>query len=94
METGSKTVSIHAARVGRDRSDGLTTKQKGRFQSTRPVWAATRRLRVASVPRHSSFNPRGPCGPRPASQLPRCILCVVSIHAARVGRDFAAKAAS
>ena len=36
------------------------------FQSTRPVWGATRRMR-STVRRRTCFNPRAPCGARPMS---------------------------
>ena len=58
-------VSIHAARVGRDTVGVGPDTPNTVFQSTRPVWAATAyilRLRCDS----RCFNPRGPCGPRQA----------------------------
>ena len=56
------------------------------FQSTRPVWGATRSAARTPCPRRY-FNPRAPCGARHA--LTSCPQhgSVISIHAPRVGRD-------
>ena len=59
------TVSIHAPRAGRD-SDALTPSAIAiAFQSTRPVRGATWRGKQCQ-PGRSGFNPRAPCGARPA----------------------------
>ena len=79
-------ISIHAPRVGRDsrRSKSCATRQG--FQSTRPVWGATRPLDYpASFCR--DFNPRAPCGARPYTQRSISSPPNISIHAPRVGRD-------
>ena len=56
------------------------------FQSTRPVWGATRAQGgTRGSPRH--FNPRAPCGARPFSAFLSPSLGRISIHAPRVGRD-------
>ena len=56
------------------------------FQSTRPVWGATRRSVVVSTT-DPHFNPRAPCGARPESVAIRSPATRISIHAPRVGRD-------
>ncbi len=56
------------------------------FQSTRPVWAAISTGFLVTGSR-SCFNPRGPCGPRYGKLNPCLSFFIVSIHAARVGRD-------
>ncbi len=56
------------------------------FQSTRPVWGATRSsLQCRTRGRH--FNPRAPCGARQHRFDLRRQIVVISIHAPRVGRD-------
>jgi len=80
-----KPVSIHAARGGRDLARVTQGTSSGRFQSTRPVGAAT--LYAVGIPFLLCFNPRGPWGPRLHSRLHRCHWYEVSIHAARGGRD-------
>ena len=57
------------------------------FQSTLPVWGATRILRVRWN-RVRYFNPRSPCGERPLRQChgPGEVT-QISIHAPRVGSD-------
>ena len=60
---GEQAISIHAPRVG---SDGLSCGKFGknqRFQSTLPVWGATRQRKVIST-MYFYFNPRSPCGER------------------------------
>ena len=42
METYIPDISIHAPRVGRDTRRVMTSCSAARFQSTRPVWGATR----------------------------------------------------
>ena len=43
MRYNSINISIHAPRVGRDALVGAILIQRQQFQSTRPVWGATRR---------------------------------------------------
>ena len=57
-------ISIHAPRVGRDLCCRTPFPKTAAFQSTRPVWGATLRAAIPSVPR-KHFNPRAPCGARP-----------------------------
>ena len=55
------------------------------FQSTHPVWGATRRCYCTR--RKGDFNPRTPCGVRPLPLAGDCSASVISIHAPRVGCD-------
>ena len=71
---------------GGRRSFMCYTAPSGVFQSTPPVWGATRHHRAARMrPRY--FNPRPPCGGRRtrSSEVPNDFL--ISIHAPRVGGD-------
>ena len=61
-------ISIHAPRVGRDRDWCRAYEHRQRFQSTRPVWGATRNSRRRTRI-HIYFNPRAPCGARPLIKL-------------------------
>ena len=79
-------ISIHAPRVGRDFILETWTQTAGEFQSTRPVWGATRSRPTASAT-SMNFNPRAPCGARRVYVSGRRS-DVISIHAPRVGRDF------
>ncbi len=58
-------ISIHAPRVGRDKLLLCSPIAPRIFQSTRPVWgatgSATKRFAILNY-----FNPRAPCGARPA----------------------------
>ena len=56
------------------------------FQSTRPVWGATRRLSTSAT-MHTDFNPRAPCGARRQAPAGAERSLHISIHAPRVGRD-------
>ena len=56
------------------------------FQSTLPVWGATRPRRL-SPGRARYFNPRSPCGERPRGRGPPPGPRRISIHAPRVGSD-------
>ena len=55
-------ISIHAPRVGRDSGRLSLSLPLYLFQSTRPVWGATRTAGRSPAPRY--FNPRAPCGAR------------------------------
>ena len=56
-------ISIHAALAGRDFWPSVNPFNQFKFQSTRPLRAATGR--PGSLPCAArDFNPRGPCGPR------------------------------
>ena len=56
------------------------------FQSTRPVWGATKGD-VKHNRTNNYFNPRAPCGARQARAAARRVGYYISIHAPRVGRD-------
>ena len=79
-------ISIHAPRVGRDRLFHRARLLGLAFQSTRPVWGATILFALGCFS-HSDFNPRAPCGARPAPGALRRRSRTISIHAPRVGRD-------
>ena len=57
-------ISIHAPRVGSDFAFSLHRASRLAFQSTLPVWGATRQ-RGEVLGQHRNFNPRSPCGERP-----------------------------
>ena len=59
------------------------------FQSTRPVWGATKGADGAPGI-YYDFNPRAPCGARRESSSHHAHFSPISIHAPRVGRDHAA----
>ena len=62
-----RNISIHAPRVGRDPAEQGLKQYEVIFQSTRPVWGATRaHLRNGYNQRY--FNPRAPCGARRSRQ--------------------------
>ena len=80
-------ISIHAPRVGRDATDHGSEYKKLIFQSTRPVWGATRcGLRSTRTNWISIHAPR--VG-RDRHLDCRRLLRQISIHAPRVGRDLA-----
>ena len=61
-------ISIHAPRVGCDAVEPEDKPKAEQFQSTHPVWGATltkARQDLAT----SNFNPRTPCGVRPAERV-------------------------
>ena len=58
-------ISIHAPRVGSDRTSTVISLSRLLFQSTLPVWGATDTRFLCPCPRFY-FNPRSPCGERPA----------------------------
>ena len=79
-------ISIRASRAGCDQAAATKKGFMSEFQSTRPVWGATRSPMWRSCSSRY-FNPRAPCGARRVPR-PAC-LCShqISIHAPRVGRD-------
>ena len=79
-------ISIHAPRVGSDGKQGGYQKQSRIFQSTLPVWGATREERACDRA-VQDFNPRSPCGERPFGNLDGRYFQKISIHAPRVGSD-------
>ena len=80
-------ISIHAPRAGCDCMRCHSHGQHGEtFQSTHPVRGATW-LWYESKSQSIDFNPRTPCGVRPATAR-CCGLCrIISIHAPRAGCD-------
>ncbi len=80
-------ISIHAPRVGSDSRMNPAYTGVSEFQSTLPVWGATMisRRRTKSS---KNFNPRSPCGERPAGCWALRTATKISIHAPRVGSDF------
>ena len=60
----SKSISIHAARMGCDLWVHFNGLKYGKFQSTQPEWAATKRSKENHA-RTADFNPRSPNGLRP-----------------------------
>ena len=64
-----KGISIHAPRVGSDQAWSYQAQALAPFQSTLPVWGATRSGDTVFA-RGLFFNPRSPCGERPGSYTP------------------------
>jgi len=79
-------ISIHAPRAGSDDGVLFATAEAKKFQSTLPVRGATSRWRPESLRRHH-FNPRSPCGERPAVMADYKRWQQISIHAPRAGSD-------
>ena len=79
-------ISIHAPRVGRDLEKRLhATNKLLVFQSTRPVWGATKYVSIDINYKEISIHaPRVGRDVMTALTLPTSI---ISIHAPRVGRD-------
>ena len=59
-------ISIHAPRVGSDANVARSISLILEFQSTLPVWGATRAGRNQETT-SKNFNPRSPCGERPSA---------------------------
>ena len=80
-------ISIHAPRVGSDACNGARRRQGVDFNPRSPCGE---RRRTKTPPRcEPYFNPRSPCGERRASALDGAGGHVISIHAPRVGSDYA-----
>ena len=79
-------ISIHAPRVGSDKSHHLQRFEKLLFQSTLPVWGATPSSLVERL-QGIDFNPRSPCGERRIDIQLVALGSQISIHAPRVGSD-------
>ena len=79
-------ISIHAPRVGCDATEQEIRQHNQRFQSTHPVWGATKFMEEP-VWGFEDFNPRTPCGVRPLAELLKENMAGISIHAPRVGCD-------
>ena len=73
------------APCGARRKAGIIVEQVKEFQSTRPVWGATRKSNRSAD--WVYFNPRAPCGARRKLSGRRNSSEEISIHAPRVGRD-------
>ena len=79
-------ISIHGPRVGADGLSVSGVSDVKEFQSTAPVWGPTLRFGLQSLlPRY--FNPRPPCGGRPAVAADDLVIGDISIHGPRVGAD-------
>ena len=85
-ETVRDDISIHAPHAGRDFLTPLWRRAKRKFQSTRPMRGATR-AREPKEQDGRDFNPRAPCGARPARTPPQTPIISISIHAPHAGRD-------
>ena len=81
-------ISIHAPRVGCDHFPGVYVPHTGLFQSTHPVWGATR-PDWDGYHEGGYFNPRTPCGVRRHHDVFLASFDIISIHAPRVGCDVA-----
>ena len=81
-----KNISIHAPRVGRDDPNAIKVLVAGQFQSTRPVWGATREGKAKAEQR--AFQSTRPVWGATFVPLPALSrVSAISIHAPRVGRD-------
>ena len=85
---GNSVISIHAPRVGRDCSHVFFSFQRSRFQSTRPVWGATPFASI-SLAAFLSFQSTRPVWGATQWVAFKDMLTLISIHAPRVGRDYA-----
>ena len=79
-------ISIHAFRVEGDAFKKQLITLYNIFQSTPSVWKATV-LDALAAQWQVNFNPRLPCGRRPADILVEKVLRQISIHAFRVEGD-------
>ena len=61
---GLEDISIHAPRVGSDINNFHVRCGTNAFQSTLPVWGATRQWENEHEAEQYDFNPRSPCGER------------------------------
>ena len=83
---GDKHISIHAPRVGSDQKFCRAAKIDSVFQSTLPVWGATRHFVFLAFNVDISIHaPR--VGSDQAANAFRELVHVISIHAPRVGSD-------
>ncbi len=80
-------VSIHAARVGRDHERRANRSGPWKFQSTRPVWAATLVRNTIAIVNRQFQSTRPVWAATQQLLFSRDAQNMVSIHAARVGRD-------
>ena len=84
-QSESKTISIHAPRVGSDAFEKCSYKGKCDFNPRSPC--GERRTAARASPTRAYFNPRSPCGERPRGGLLLSAGFRISIHAPRVGSD-------
>ena len=97
---GTGGISIHAPHAGCDRPQAARAIRPLPFQSTHPMRGATTRRDCSPasyLPFQSThpmrgaternFNPRTPCGVRPADRAPPWPLGAISIHAPHAGCD-------
>ena len=79
-------ISIHAPRVGCDNGAALSASISLTFQSTHPVWGATKNLQGKALDAEISIH-----APRVGCDLDgldiHCAVIDISIHAPRVGCD-------
>ena len=81
-------ISIHAPRMGSDTTRRNSEPAKIIFQSTLPAWGATRAAGYFLEFRFY-FNPRSPHGERPYRSRSWKVSIIISIHAPRMGSDYA-----
>ena len=78
-------ISIHASRMGCDRHDGGRRESECVFQSTHPVWDATRRVQAFEL--LNGFQSTHPVWDATGCVHPKHFLGGISIHASRMGCD-------
>ena len=79
-------ISIHAPRMGSDRSSTVGGSPRQLFQSTLPGWGATCPACIGVCLR-GNFNPRSPDGERRGDGNQPTVATAISIHAPRMGSD-------
>ena len=79
-------ISIHAPHAGCDYTPPFLLFLKGIFQSTHPMRGATAKNRLSGRS-NRNFNPRTPCGVRPAHLIQLPLRRFISIHAPHAGCD-------
>ena len=83
-------ISIHAPHAGCDSYEQIAKTYSVAFQSTHPMRGATRDV-VRLIKKQNDFNPRTPCGVRPAARKKAEARYFISIHAPHAGCDEAAE---
>ena len=83
---GTPDISIHAPHAGCDNTFLRVQVDGGLFQSTHPMRGATCPF-TAARRKILDFNPRTPCGVRPALADKMYSLVIISIHAPHAGCD-------
>ena len=79
-------ISIHAPHAGCDSVSGCNDTASAAFQSTHPMRGATSPYHMTICP-PAYFNPRTPCGVRPAGCSVAGVHAAISIHAPHAGCD-------